>query len=178
MKITYDLEFLEDGHTIELISLGMTRDDGAEYYAISEEMPFRRISRHTWLMDNVMPYLPVKPYQEGGPWDMDHPDIVYVKPLEQIRDEVRRFVLYHADPVLWADYGAYDHVRLCQLFGPMANLPAGFPQYTCEIRQEWARLGKPRLPEQTNGAHHALHDARYDMALLRFLRELEASRTA
>ena len=36
-KVFYDTEFLEDGSTVKLISIGMVRDsDGAEYYAVSE----------------------------------------------------------------------------------------------------------------------------------------------
>jgi hypothetical protein len=41
--IDYDLEFLEDGRTIELISIGMVCDDGREYYAVNRDMPVRRI---------------------------------------------------------------------------------------------------------------------------------------
>jgi len=37
MKIFYDCEFIENGTTIDLISIGMVTSDGREYYAISEE---------------------------------------------------------------------------------------------------------------------------------------------
>ena len=38
--IDYDFEFLEDGSTIEPISIGMVCEDGREYYAvITREQP-------------------------------------------------------------------------------------------------------------------------------------------
>ena len=35
MKYFYDTEFIEDGSTIELISIGVVAEDGREYYAVS-----------------------------------------------------------------------------------------------------------------------------------------------
>ena len=37
MKIFFDTEFIEDGKTIDLISIGMVREDGETYYASSPE---------------------------------------------------------------------------------------------------------------------------------------------
>jgi hypothetical protein len=78
---------------------------------------------------------------------------------------VRDFVLGVEEPELWAWYGAYDHVVVCQLFGRMVDLPKGFPMWTNDLKQEVARveqLGKPvTLPTLDGGAaHNALHDAR------------------
>ena len=33
MKYFYDTEFIDDGHTINLISIGIVAEDGHEYYA-------------------------------------------------------------------------------------------------------------------------------------------------
>lgn len=175
MKIFYDTEFLENGTTIDLISIGMVREDGAEYYAISQEMPFGPISRHAWLMQHVMPSLPVR-VGRSDPWDRGHKDFRHVKPRGLIANEVRGFVLGVPNPELWAWYGAYDHVALCQLFGRMIDLPTGFPMFTCDLKQEAARLGDPRLPEQQAGEHNALEDARHNAVMARALAEFEASR--
>lgn len=35
MRYFYDTEFIDDGRTIELISIGMVSEDGREYYAVS-----------------------------------------------------------------------------------------------------------------------------------------------
>ena len=37
MKYFYDTEFIDNGRTIELISIGVAAEDGREYYAISTE---------------------------------------------------------------------------------------------------------------------------------------------
>src|SRR5690606_14816131 len=83
VKIYYDTEFLEDGETIELISIGMVAEDGRELYAVNADMPFRRVIRHDWLRENVVPSLPVAPClpghrcssHGGGHLDTDHPDV-------------------------------------------------------------------------------------------------------
>lgn len=167
-RVFYDCEFLENGSTIELISIGMVREDGAEYYAISQEMPFGRISRHSWLMKHVMPSLPVRT-GHAYPWDREHPDFRHVKPRHVIAREVQRFITAVTDPQLWAWYGAYDHVALCQLWGCMIALPDGVPMWTNDLRQECERLGNPQMPEQAAGEHNALADARHNLTMARFL---------
>lgn len=172
--IWYDTEFLEDGKTIELISIGMVREsDGAELYAVNGEMPERRIRKHQWLMENVVPHLPW-PHGDARNhmprrWLYDHADAA-VFSKQRLAEKVRRFITADPDPQLWADYGAYDHVVLCQMFGPMVDLPDGIPMWTNDIQQEWLRLGKPDLPEQVGAAHNALADARYCRAMYEALR--------
>ena len=36
MKIFYDTEFIENGRTIELISIGMVAEDGRELYLVNQ----------------------------------------------------------------------------------------------------------------------------------------------
>ena len=187
--IAYDTEFLEDGKTIALISIGMVRDDGAEYYAVNEAASKwrlrRRIRKHPWLMANVVPSLP----KAHGDWNLYMPrrwlfnySDPCVKPLHVIAREVRGFVLERPQPELWADHGAYDHVRLAQLFGPMIDLPAGFPMWTHELRQEAERSGNPDLPRLSGatsgmGEHNALHDAREVLYRLQWLHAPGTART-
>ena len=56
MRIFYDCEFLEDGKTIDLISIGLIAEAGDEYYAVNSDMPIERIESHGWLMKNVVPH--------------------------------------------------------------------------------------------------------------------------
>ena len=63
------------------------------------------------------------------------------------------------NPEFWAYYGAYDWVCLCQLFGPMINLPKGWPMYARDLKQLVDMLGNPRLPKQLTAEHHAINDA-------------------
>ena len=180
MKIFYDTEFLEDGETIDLISIGMVREDGREYYAIQQRTwrEWRKIYRHEWLRENVMPSLPrihgdrrLQVSTRTNPMAIDL-DSTWMKPRAQIRREVEAFVLGTPDVHLWAWYGAYDHVAICQLFGRMIDLPANFPKWTNDLRQEADRLGNPELPKQTSGVHNALADAKHLKARAEYLASL------
>ena len=172
-RIWYDTEFLEDGRTIELISIGMVREDGRELYAVAQEIEddplYDRIRRHPWLMENVVPHLPLRAgrgnptgpdAQYPGHFSLDS-DSNVIMPRRMIRNAVRELILDVEKPELWAWYGAYDHVALAQLWGPMISLPQGVPMWTNDLRQEVARRGDPRLPEQSSEEHHALADARW-----------------
>jgi hypothetical protein len=175
--IFYDTEFIEDGRTIDLISIGMVREsDGAELYLVNADMPAKRIRRSPWLMENVVPHLP----RAYGDWRNHMPKrwlFNYydgcVLPHREIATAVERFILQDPDPELWAWYGAYDHVVLCQLWGAMVDLPDGVPMWTNDVQQEWLRLGKPDLPESDQTEHHALADARHCRRLAEFLRAFE-----
>lgn len=182
MRVYYDTEFIEDGETIELISIGMVAEDGREYYAVNADMPVDRVREHDWLRENVWPHLPVVGlkkrlrYVGNGKHavrvtDAGHldPDSTLVRPRRLIRNEVRDFLQATPDVELWADYGAYDHVALCQLWGTMIALPKGVPMWTNDLRQEWRRLGCPELPEQADAQHDALADARHGKVMGEFL---------
>lgn len=187
MRYFYDFEFLEDGHTIEPISIGIRAEDGREYYAVFEDAPWLRILEHEWLMANVVPSLPLLPPDQ---WfkNRAYADILdgsnpAVKVKMQVAREVREFFL--ADGLgdtrrvreLWAWYSAHDHVALCQLWGRMVgDVPDCVPHFTRDIKSEAVRLGVSKLPAQPEGAHNALADARYNFVRWEYLRELEALR--
>lgn len=165
----YDTEFIENGSTIDLISIGIVCEDGREYYAVNSDMPVDRIREHDWLMKNVWPSLPLRGRRQahsGSKSDgvLDTSSVL-VKPLWVIRNEVREFLLSAGPPELWADYGAYDHVVLCQMWGPMVRLPAGLPMFTHDIEQliETTEFQKPA---QEVGEHNALEDARHNLRIL------------
>jgi hypothetical protein len=188
VRVFYDTEFLEDGRTIELISIGMVAEDGRELYlvneAIGDDPLYTSIGHHRWLMEFVVPHLPLreatnraKPYemptaQFPGTFRLDHDDNRIVS-LRYIRNAVRDFVLDTPEPQLWAWYGAYDHVALAQLFGRMIDLPKGFPMFTCDLKQEAVRLGNPRVPDQESGAHHALADAKHNLHIAQYLDRIQ-----
>jgi hypothetical protein len=142
MRFFYDAEFGVTAPEITLISIGVVSEDGAEYYAVSSD--FDPLGVHPWVRDNVLPQLP-----PASTW----------KTRATIRAELLDF--FGSDPVLWAWYGGYDHVALCQLWGQMPELPRAIPRFTLDVRQLWEHLGRPPLPEQTTGLHDALADARH-----------------
>ncbi|MER6515127.1 hypothetical protein [Nonomuraea sp. NPDC001636] len=173
MRIFYDTEFHENGSTIDLISIGMVCEDGRELYAVSSEFDQTAVRQHPWLREHVWPSLPIRKNQPGvrgvDALDRDHPD---VRPRAQIARLVTQFIQGTPDPQLWAWYGAYDHVALAQLFGPMIDLPPGVPMWTNDLRQECERLGNPQLPDQPAGMHNALADARHNRVRAAFLDSL------
>lgn len=128
-------------------------------------------------MANVIPGLP----QAHGDWRNHMPqswlfnyEDPAVKPRAQIADEVMDFIRAAGPNVqLWANYGAYDHVALAQLWGRMIDLPEGVPMFTNDIQQERSRLGLAwdDLPQQESGEHNALADARHNQTVRRWLAE-------
>lgn len=167
-RIWYDTEFVEDGRTIDLISIGMIREkqhnSERELYLISSDSRvIDRAVRHPWLRENVIPKLPVKLIPEDSwTWDHKHPDFQFVVPRSRIAIEVRALIQDTSGPQLRAWYADYDHVVLCQLWGPMACLPKDVPMWTYDLKQEASRLGNPWVPKQDPATeHHALEDARH-----------------
>lgn len=167
MRYFYDTEFIEDGRTIDLISIGIVAEDGREFYAVNRDAPWRRIAENDWLMANVVPSLPQVEYDPNS-WPIDSCSPL-VWSQGRIARQVREFLLADGKPELWAWYAAYDHVALCQLFGRMIDLPDGLPMYTNDIKQECDRLGNPALPEQPDGVHNALADARHNKVRMDYL---------
>ncbi|MFM9675805.1 hypothetical protein [Streptomyces brasiliscabiei] len=180
MRIFYDTEFIDDGTTIDLVSIGMVREDGAELYAVSSQFNVFKLQANPWLVGNVWPSLPsyrhdgtLRCHCGPGHLDTGHPD---VRPRIQIANLVAKFILDTPDPQLWAYYSAYDHVALAQLWGPMINLPAGIPMQSDDIVTEAKRLGlRPAdLPQQPDGLHNALADARHNLVRAQFLDAIAA----
>ncbi|WP_032380972.1 3'-5' exoribonuclease domain-containing protein [Rhodococcoides fascians] len=169
MRYWYDTEFLEDGRTIELISIGIVAEDGREYYAENLDADYDRINRHQWLADNVVPQLDLKQYGTPKYWIAQEVQL-FLAPLAEISTPEGPRIHVRGGPELWAWYGAYDHIALAQLFGTMLDLPDFVPMWTNDLRQEQHRLGNPVLPKQPAGLHNALADARHLKVQHDFLR--------
>ena len=166
MKYFYDTEFIEDGKTIDLISIGIVSETGKEYYAISNEFKGKKASQ--WVKDNVLKYLPP---QRPNP-QFESPRLVEESRAWKSREEIKKDIIAFIGedkPEFWAYYADYDHVALCQLFGTMMELPKDWPMYTRDIKQLCDRLGDPSLPIQGEGEHHALADARWNKQAFDFL---------
>jgi hypothetical protein len=136
-RLFFDTEFIEDGRTIDLLSIGIVREDGATYYAEPAETD--RSRANVWVQANVIPCL-------TGP----------TKPRQAIADEIREFA--GRSPEWWAYYADYDWVALCQIFGTMMDLPAGWPMYCRDLRQYLDEHGLSDVNQQSSD-HNALGDA-------------------
>ncbi len=157
MRYFYDCEFIEDGRTIDLVSIGIVAEDGREYYAVSTEFDPERAG--PWVRRNVLPKLP--PFSSPL-W----------RSRSRIRDDILEFVSAPHGTVgptveMWAWVAAYDHVALCQLWGSMTALPRIMPRYTRELKQYWEEHGSPALPPVPDDSHDALADARHNLAKFR-----------
>ncbi len=156
MRYFYDTEFIDDGRVIELISIGVVAEDAREYYAISTA--FDPAAAGAWVRKHVLPKLP-------------SPSSPLWRSRGQIRADLEDFFgVDSVEPIeLWAWIGAYDHVALCQLWGPMTALPPAIPRFTRELRQYWEDRGCPALPPRPADAHDALVDARNNLARFRLI---------
>ncbi|CAM2969973.1 polyadenylate-specific 3'-exoribonuclease AS [Saccharomonospora xinjiangensis] len=157
VRFFYDTEFIEDGKTIELVSIGVVDESGREFYAVSTE--FDEGKAGPWVREHVLTKLP-------SPGDRAW------RSRERIRADLLDFLGRPRDGIeLWAWYAAYDHVALAQLWGPMPSLPRQLPRFTRDLRQRWDDVGRPKLPSPPDDAHDALADARHNLRRWRVIEQ-------
>lgn len=138
MRIWFDTEFIEDGKTIDLLSIGMVTEAGDKLYLENADCNRSRASE--WVLKNVFPNL-------NGPQ----------VPRDEIARSVRSFA--GSKPEFWAYYADYDWVALCQLYGTMMDLPEGWPMYCRDVKQVMDDVGAENSPFQNDTEHNALSDA-------------------
>lgn len=161
VKYFLDCEFMEDGKTIDLLSLALVREDGRDLYLVNNEADHAKAN--PWVRENVLPQLldhMANPVEPGVRVECRH---------HSMKDYIFKFI-GDTKPVFWGYYAAYDWVAFCQLFGAMVDLLKGYPMFCRDIIQECKRLGNPKLPEQGKGEHHALLDARWNKQAYEFLK--------
>ncbi len=144
MRIYFDTEFMEDGRTIELISIGMVREDGRTYYAENSEADLTKAD--AWVTENVIPLLKGEEAR---------------KTRAEIAADVLAFV--GREPEFWTYFSEYNWVTLRQLFGRMTDLPKGWPMYCRDLKQFMVERGNPPVPDQAADQHNALSDAIWTM---------------
>lgn len=161
MKFFYDCEFIEDGVTVELVSIGVVDEQGREFYAVSTA--FDPARANDWVRTHVLDQLP-------------SPSDPAWRSRAAIRDELLAF--FQAVPgriELWAWMAGYDHVCLAQLWGDMRALPRPIPRFTHDLRQRWEDAGSPPLPVAPDDQHDALADARHNLARWRAIEQVRQS---
>jgi hypothetical protein len=174
VKFFLDTEFIEDGKTIDLISIGLVWQAGkdamhTEYYAISTEFDASKAS--DWVKENVLSKLPSQDNSKN-----------LFKSRAVIAEDIKNIVKFNCElapkfygtPTTKAEfygyYSSYDWVALCQLFGTMMDLPSGFPKYCRDIKQIADMMGVAKLPELDPSLEHsALEDARWNRRSYEFL---------
>jgi len=145
MRYFIDTEFIEDGRTIDLVSIGVVAEDGRELYLQSSEVDWSKANE--WVLANVRPHL----------WG-DYADAS----REEIAERLRLFVIHDdSPPEFWGYYADYDWVVIAQLYGTMMDLPKGWPMFCMDLKQLAVEKGNPRLIDLGGVEHHALADARW-----------------
>jgi len=153
-----DTEFIDDGKTVDLISIGVVCEDGREFYA-EANVDWSKASG--WVLENVKPHL------TGTPEDRD-----------VVAGHLRAFVGAGATrPKFWSWCSAYDWIAVCQLYGTMLDKPASWPNYCCDLQQELDRLGidDDQLPAHPGTSHNALADAHWHRDIHEWLVKAEQS---
>lgn len=202
MKYFLDTEFIEDGRTIDLISIGIVAEDGREYFAINRDCDFSKANQ--WVQDNVINLLPPRNPLPTECSPQEWESSLAWKSKETIRDEVAAFLgcMSHStlkphenfwlkllgfyqtqtilrlddnmpSPEVWAYYADYDWVVFCQLFGTMMDLPNGFPMYCRDLKQEADRFGVDlSATVPQRNEHHALADAHWNKDAWEYLQSM------
>lgn len=160
MNYFLDTEFIEKPGHLDLISIGIVTDDEREYYAVNRECDWEQAN--PWVRKNVFPHLP---WNDGkAPW----------RSRADIKSELLAFVQVPCQ--FWGYYADFDWVVLCWLFGPMVDLPKGWPMFCMDLKQLSVSLGDLPLPQQ-GLEHHALADARWNRAAHTYLIDLQKGLT-
>ena len=157
MRYYLDTEFIDLPPRIYPLSIGIVAEDGREYYAEYAETDQQLAC--PWVRQHVLPQL-------TGP----------VKTRFEIQEDLIQFVGDDV-PAFWGWFPAYDWVVLCQTFGRMVDgLPPHWPNRPNDLVQKMIQTGVRRgaIPQEPEGRHHALADARWCKVVddfLEFVRE-------
>lgn len=143
MNFFIDTEFIESFHKpflgkkrhfIDLISIGIVREDGECLYLISSEYNYN--DADPWVRENVI--LPLYLSTVHG----DQRNHIHVENFHKrigfTNVEIaKKIALFSAlyDPTFYAYYADYDWVLFCSLFGTMMKLPKTFPMYCRDLKQ-------------------------------------------
>lgn len=153
MKYYLDTEFIEGFHKplfgkrrhhIDLISIGVVREDGESYYAICSDYEYKDADE--WVKKNVIlpMYLDTVFGDARNHYDASNFHKIYGKKKSVIVQELLEFFGCWRDVHFWRAskeveiygyYADYDWVLFCSLFGRMIDLPKGFPMYCKDLNQ-------------------------------------------
>lgn len=145
MNYYFDTEFIDDGKTIDLISIGLLSEDQRHLYLVSAEYDESKAS--DWLKTHVLNHIPRTQRRESLT-DIAITVSEFIKPDERGNR-------------IWGWYPAYDWVALCQLYGPMISRPPHFPKRPDDLKQLANTYHKAPLPRQAGTKHNAFEDARW-----------------
>lgn len=156
-----DTEFADvpqEGFGIDFFSIGLVRQDGAEYYGVYDRIDEARYQGH-WVAEHVLAKLP--PQEQRST-------------LSDIREGVLRLFAPAKEIEVWAHNGSYDFFILARLFGGQLNLRRelkeryGIERVTFRDSKELLaqRPAHVALPVQDPASEHiSIADARQERAV-------------
>jgi len=152
--IFIDTEFIDDGKTIELISIALIDQDDNSLYLISNEFDEQKCDK--WLLENVVANLGDEPR--------------YSK--VEIKNKIIDFI-GDGEVAFWGYFSSYDWVVFCQLFGKMLDLPKTYPYYCNDLKQALKRYDLKTRHIEKDGIHNALSDAIWNKKVYKYIQETE-----
>jgi 3' exoribonuclease, RNase T-like len=174
MKLFLDTEFTGLQQSTTLISIGITSEDGKEFYAQLTDYDSTQIN--DWIRSHVLSkletYLPDIPAVDAKS--------NYIKAQgthSQVATALLTWFSQFESVEIWADVLAYDWVLFCELFGGALHIPnnifyapfdlatvfrlKGHILPTSKYDQDISRFDFVGADKSLQ--HHALHDARVEM---------------
>ena len=161
MKYFLDTKFIENGRTLDLISIGIVSEDDRRLYLQNEECDFRAAT--DWVWRNIYPRL--EHFHMAGCTSCGSESGICK-------------IGIHGPPEFWGYCPAYDWVAFCQLFGTMFQLPNEFPPYCRDVRQWADQLGIDKIPLPSIGRDHALFAAKGVKSAYEFLSKISLPKPA
>jgi hypothetical protein len=176
MKHFLDTEFIESAAGIQLVSIGIVREDGKKFYAESCTFDERLADR--WVKENVIAKL--KFYGQPDEAintcveidDKNGPGVIteVFGTEAYIKERLLDWFFGGSDPEFYAYFADYDWVLFCRIFGRMIDLPKNFPMFCMDLKQKMVHCGlskewKQKVCPDPEGEHNALVDAEWNMKL-------------
>lgn len=182
MKYFFDTEFIEHATGIQLVSIGIVREDGKTFYA--ESSTFDERLADGWVVENVLKKLKHRGYH--GDFDFLHrkKDAIQLDYWNQSPNgsvegftsegEIKMGLLnyFHDDknPEFYAYYASYDWVVFARIFGRLIDKPEYFPMWVIDLKQMMWERGltkewKQQVCPDPEGEHDALVDAQWNLKL-------------
>ena len=158
VRFFYDCEFIEDGATIDLVSIGVVDETGREFYAVSTEFdPARAID---WVRRNVLDKLPspADPAWRSPRADPRRP--------ARVPDRARR-----ADRAVGLDGGLRPRRARASSGATCARCPGRSRGSPTSCGSAGRTPARPPLPAAPPDQHDALADARHNLARWRALHD-------
>lgn len=146
MKYFIDTEFNQEGPDVELITLGIVREDEQKFYAFNTDINLTLLD--DWLQKNVVANLRLDEAFHGTPKDIKE------KLFEWLQEDKTPWEF-------WGYYADYDWFLLTRLWGSFLKLPDKLPYLCYDVRQYMKHVGMNDMPSHKGTLHNALDDAEW-----------------